>query len=55
MGKLELIQSTTKKIVDLIKVLLEHANANDLTSVTSASNMIYYETQDMVNAILLKV
>lgn len=55
MRRYELIQTTTKKIVELIKVLIDHANSCVWDGVTNASNKIYQETQDMATALLLKV
>ncbi|ODN04062.1 ARF GTPase-activating protein GIT2 [Orchesella cincta] len=54
LGKSELIQTTTKKIVELIKVLIEQANASDLPSITRTSEKIYLETHEMATALLLK-
>lgn len=55
MGNSELIQATTKKIVELIKDLIEHANSNNMKNVVSTSNKIYHTTQDMATSLLLKV
>jgi len=55
LGKSELIQTTTKKIVELIKVLIEQANANDFPGITRTTGRIYEETHEMATALILKV
>lgn len=55
LGSSELIQATTKKIVELIKVLIEFANANDLSNVANTSNKIHHTMQNMATALLIKV
>ena len=53
--KNQLVQETTRVIVELIKVLIECANKVDLEGIQLASDQIYDKAYQMATKLLLKV
>lgn len=54
-GGPELVHDSTKKIVELIKVLVEYAQSNDQQGIQLTCSKIYSEAQSMASTLLLKV
>jgi hypothetical protein len=51
---IELVQDTTRKIVELIKILIEYAQSSDLQGVQLTTSKIYIEVQGMASTVLVK-